>query len=76
MRYVVETNLRGFEAWSGGRDTIEDAINADVIDDVESYIEMICESMELEEITETFINDLLWFDDEIKAIVYGEDDDE
>lgn len=82
MRYTVEENLQDFKAWSGGKDTLNDLIEYDVIDKAEEYINMIMDCRE-ELPTQTEINDILWFErDEIYKYcgiynaVYNENDNE
>ena len=82
MKYAVEENLEDFEAWSGGRDTLDDLIKYNVVGEAEEYIDILFEdSGELP--TQTEINDILWFErDEIYKYcgiyrdVYGEDEEE
>ena len=41
MKYYVETSLENFEAWSGGRDTLEVLIEKGLCDTVEACLEEI-----------------------------------
>lgn len=60
MEYKVECSLDRFEAWSGGKDTLDTLIEKGDCDSVEQLIdELFCDS---ETPTETEINDFLWFD--------------
>lgn len=52
------TSLEDFEAWSGGRDTKEEIINADLD---EEFI-ALCEEMFPDGMTDGQLNDFLWFD--------------
>ena len=80
MEYRVETNLENFEAWSGGKDTLDVLIEKGDCDEVESLIE------EMELGTDTEINDFLWFERDFIAqhlgyedwdeYEYGKEDDE
>ncbi len=58
MKYYVETSLENFEAWSGGRDTLEVLIEKGLCDTVEMFLE---EALG-EDISDTAINDVLWFE--------------
>lgn len=59
MEYKVETSLERFEAWSGGKDTLDVLIEKGDCDEVESLIdELWCDGMP----TDTDINDFLWFE--------------
>lgn len=82
MIYTVEESLQNFKAWSGGKDTLDDLWAHDVVDKAEEYIDMIMDCRE-ELLTQTEINDILWFErDEIYRYcgiydaVYNEDDEE
>ena len=58
MKYYVETSLENFEAWSGGRDTLEVLIDKGLCDTVEAFLEEVLG----EDISDTAINDVLWFE--------------
>lgn len=58
MKYYVETSLENFEAWSGGRDTLEVLIEKGFCDTVEMFLEEVLG----EDISDTAINDVLWFE--------------
>ena len=83
MKYYVETSLENFEAWSGGRDTLEVLIDKGLCDTVENILADIYAD---EAPTDTEINDTLWFSrDEIaewcgfsswEALENGEEEDE
>lgn len=55
-----EFNLGDFEAWSGGADRLKEIIKLDIIEEAQYYIESIFEDEQA--ITETDINDILWFE--------------
>ena len=55
-----EFNLADFEAWSGGADRLKEIIKLDIIEEAQYYIESIFEDEQA--ITETDINDILWFE--------------
>ena len=63
MKYYVETSLENFEAWSGGRDTLEVLIEKGLCDTVEACLE---EALG-EDISDTDINDTLWFERDMIA---------
>lgn len=82
MRYIIEKDLRNFEAWSGGKDTLDELRAHGVADSAEQYIEEVTEGRE-EPLTKTEINDILWFErDEIYRYcgiyntVYGVSDED
>ena len=58
MKYYVETYLENYEAWSGGRDTLEVLIEKGLCDTVENILNDIYAD---EAPTDTEINDTLWF---------------
>lgn len=58
MEYKVNTSLWDFPAWSGDKDTLDKLKDKDDVDAVEEWIE----GMDLEDATDTTINDILWFD--------------
>ena len=55
-----EFNLGDFEAWSGGADRLKEIIELDIVEEAQYYIESIFEDEQA--ITETDINDILWFE--------------
>lgn len=72
MEYKVECDLDQFEAWSGGKETLDVLIEKGVCDEVQSFIEdtIFCDEI----LTETQINDFLWFErDQIAAYLGYED---
>ena len=82
MKYYVETSLENFEAWSGGRDTLEVLIEKGLCDTVEACLE---EALG-EDVSDTAINDVLWFERDMiaewcgfsswEALENGEEEDE
>ena len=54
-----EISLYDFKAWSGGKDTLNNIIEAGKVEEFE-YLLNEC----YEELTATQLNDLLWFDDQ------------
>lgn len=61
MKYVVEESLDYFEAWSGGKDTLDTLREKSDCDAVECLIEELA-SMSEDGWTDTNINDFLWFE--------------
>lgn len=59
MEYKVESDLWDFQAWSGGKDTLDTLKEKDDTKEVENLIEeMFCGSVP----SDTEINDFLWFE--------------
>ena len=63
MKYYVETSLENFEAWSGGRDTLEVLIEKGLCDTVEAWLEEIFDG----DASDTYINDILWMERDMIA---------
>lgn len=55
-----EFNLADFEAWGGGADRLKEIIELDIVEEAQEYIESIFEDEQA--VTETDINDILWFE--------------
>ena len=82
MKYYVETSLENFEAWSGGRDTLEVLIDKGLCDTVEACLEDILDG----DSSDTYINDILWMERDMiaewcgfsswEALENGEEEDE
>ena len=82
MKYYVETSLENFEAWSGGRDTLEVLIEKGLCDTVEACLEDILDG----DSSDTYINDILWMERDMiaewcglsswDALEYGEEEEE
>lgn len=82
MKYYVETSLENFEAWSGGRDTLEVLIEKGLCDTVEACLEDILDG----DSSDTYINDILWMERDMiaewcgfsswEALENGEEEDE
>ena len=53
-------DLQDFKAWSGGKQRLDDAIDAGVVKELEQYILMFIDS-ETGFISDTALNDMLWF---------------
>ena len=62
VTYYIEKefNLGDFEAWSGGADRLKEIIELDIVEVVQEYMEEMFEDGRL--LTETDINDFLWFE--------------
>ena len=60
MRIYSETSLENFEAWSGAVDTLDRVREAGKCDELES----ILEDLYPDGVSETELNDLLWFEPE------------
>ena len=60
MKITSEMSLKNFKAWSGAKDTLNKLIELDKCDD----LEFILEDLYPDGLTETQLNDILWFDDE------------
>lgn len=60
MTITYELDLQRFEAWSGAKSTLERIIDEDKCEELEQILEDIYP----EGMTETQLNDLLWFDSE------------
>jgi len=68
MEYKVECDLDQFDAWSGGKDTLDTLIEKGVCDEVQFFIEEVfCDEIP----TETEINDFLWFERDAIAMHLG-----
>ena len=74
MEYTVEfTSFWDFEAWSGGKDTLEDIKNADKMDELYALAKEIFFDRTP---SDTEINDWLWFDRDSIYDSLGMNDDE
>ena len=60
MKIYRETSLENFEAWSGAVDTLDRVKEAGKCDELES----ILEELYPDGMSETELNDLLWFEPE------------
>ena len=59
MKLHIETNLLSFNAWSGAKDTKATIIENNKSEDFDYLIEELYP----DGLSETALNDLLWFDD-------------
>lgn len=55
-----EFNLYDFKAWSGGADRLKEIIELDIVEEAQIYMEDMLDGSEV--VTETDINDMLWFE--------------
>lgn len=63
MYYTVEFDINSFEFWSGAKSRIESIRELDKMDELEALIiEVFGDS---ENVSETDINDFVWFEDEM-----------
>jgi hypothetical protein len=70
MKYYIEESLDNFEAWSGGKDTLDVLIENGDCDAVECLIEeLYCDDAP----SQTAINDFLWFERDTIAEHLGYD---
>ena len=60
MKITSEMSLKNFKAWSGAKDTLNKLIELDKCDE----LEFILDDLYPDGMTETQLNDILWFDDE------------
>ena len=60
MKITREMNLRDFEAWSGAKNTLNKLIELNKCEELEEVLE----DLYPEGISETYLNDILWFDAE------------
>lgn len=63
MKIINETSLWQFDAWSGGRDTLDTLIEKGLCEELES----ILEDTYPDGMTDTELNDLLWFEEDAIA---------
>ena len=63
MYYTVEFSIDSFEFWSGAVDVIDSVRELDKLDELEALIiEVFGDS---ENVSETDINDFVWFEDDM-----------
>lgn len=61
MKIYQDINLKDFHAWSGGKATLTYLIKHNLVDKAE---DAIVDLFAREPISETELNDILWFEDE------------
>ena len=59
MKITSEMSLKNFKAWSGAKDTLNKLIELDKCED----LEFILDDLYPDGLTETQLNDILWFED-------------
>ena len=69
-----EFNLADFKAWSGGADRLKEIIKLDIVDEAQIYMEDMLDGSEV--VTETDINDMLWFGMDDFIQYFKEDEEE
>lgn len=76
MEFTIkqEMTLEDFGAWSGGKDRLDRIIELDIVEEASDYIAEVMGT----EMTETELNDFLWFemDDFIEDYEEEEEDEE
>ena len=60
MKITSEMSLKNFKAWSGAKDTLNKLIELDKCEE----LEFILEDLYPDGMTETQLNDILWFEEE------------
>ena len=60
MKITSEMSLRNFKAWAGGKVTLNKLIELDKCDD----LEFMLDDLYPDGLTDTQLNDILWFEDE------------
>ena len=60
MKIISEISVRDFKAWSGAESTLQRIIEEDKVDEFDTQIEELYP----DGLTDTQLNDLLWFDSE------------
>lgn len=68
MKIIIGKSLENFDAWSGGKDTM-DALSHSDLERLEQYIEELYP----DGITDTQLNDFLWFERDTIAELLGYD---
>ena len=63
MYYTVEFDINSFEFWSGAKSRIESIRELDKMDELEDLIIEVFGDMD--NVSETDINDFVWFEDEM-----------
>ena len=74
MIIKTETNLRNFEAWSGAIETKKIILDAGL----EEEFEILIDELYPEGLTDTELNDILWFDPDwiLEALGIKEEEEE
>jgi len=65
-------SIADFEAWSGGKATLDAVIKLDKCNELDSLInDAFCNSEDSDAINETALNDFLWFENDMIAEYLG-----
>ena len=74
MKIISEKNLRNFEAWSGAVETKKIILDAGL----EEEFEILIDELYPEGLTDTELNDILWFDPDwiLEALGIKEEEEE
>lgn len=79
ITFTKEVSLAEFDAWSGGRDTLNKIEELDIMEEAESYISDIIEGIIMatgNPPSETEVNDILWFEMDEFFEQYTEEEEE
>ena len=60
MKITSQTTLRNFKAWSGAEDTLKTILDSGQ----DEQFDLMIEELYPDGLTETELNDILWFEDE------------
>ena len=74
MTYTIDQSLADFNAWSGGKDTLDVLIEKDVCEQVEEFLDQTLYETSEGTPNETQINDFLWFERDAIAEYLGYED--
>lgn len=66
MKITKEISLKGFDAWSGARDTLNELTESEC-----EQLESVIEELNPDGIDETSLNDILWFENDWIAECLG-----
>lgn len=69
-----EFNLKTFEAWGGAVNILEEIKELDIVGEAQEYIQEMLSDVEF--VTPTDVNDLLWFDMDDFIQYFKEEEDE
>ena len=61
ITYTVEMKLEDFNAWGGAEARLQTIKDLDRVEEATDFINECIEGLPMEDITETTINDILWF---------------
>ena len=72
MKIISEISIVNFDAWSGAIDTQKKIVDTNNVENFDSYIEELYP----DGLTDTHLNDILWFDSENVFEYLGISEDE